>query len=974
MTLSDRTIQEAQARSNVYRLRDGNSSIKGFGITIAPAGSKTFFLGYTSPKTGKRTQINIGRYPATGLEEARNKAKEYRNRLLTGVDPKDDPGMQHEPEIQYKENSDPIARPRVDPYFESNIPEQTPQREDYRSVESQRNSPEPRTHSSEPRMHITDPQTRNAADREALANWDARPPMGESFRKEKAETRATYDRSSVGNSGYARGSYFQAPAQAEVDVTHFFRKLWIRKGLIIATVLICMAATTTILFQVTPRYFAEALVLIEPRANKIMDVEAVVSGLSGDTESIQSEIQVLLSRDIAQNVILALKLDSNPEFNTSLAPKGFLESLKENSTGISNYIPKEWLDAVIGEIGKLDEQVSDVVSGLKPLSIPTVQQLPIPQLPSSDIIVKGGTRTIDNLFKKLKITQKGRSRVISVGVMSKDPNLAAEIPNVLAKLYLEQMLNQKVDIVQLTSSWLDKRIKVLQSQVEVAEAAVERYRTKWGLLATKGATVSSLQVAELSTLLIVSRSESAQASARLNQTRKLMKSPEGILSSAEVMKSPFIQKLREKEAEVQHRTAELANEYGERHPKMISARAEIKDIKSKIALEASKIIRGMENEVAIAKARERALSKNLESLKTEMAKANKAEVELRALEREATASRSLLETFLSRYKETSAQEGQDSQRADARIISAAGVPLDPSFPKKGIILALAFVGSLGLGSMLVFLVEFLDKGFRSSDQIENLTGVPVFGLVPLLTSRSERKIANSYVVQNPISPFSEAIRTIYTSLLLSHVDNPPTKILITSAQPDEGKTTTTLNLARMQAMAGRKVLIIEADLRRPGISKILNLEDKPGLVELLMGEAEIEDVLIKDLESGAFVIPAGKATQNPPTLLNSNTMSRLIDVLDEHFDVLFIDSPPVLAVSDARILATKVDATVFIVRWADTSRDMVMAAVKQLSNSTGSLAGIILSMVDLKKNSKYQYSDSFYYQNRNNKYYTYNRT
>jgi len=949
MALTDRQIKGAKPRKSVYRLRDGNSNLKGFGITIAPAGSKTFFLAYTSPATGKRTQINLGRYPGTNLKQARGLAAIYRNQLMAGSDPKDNGTPAPSPETD-KALHPPEASP--DEEYENDFEPEFTSRvsRGYERFENQDNDDTDHMSESEP--------------------WRSEPSINDNEHDEGREARPTYDHESTRRSTYARAAYAQSSAlpetsDSQLNLADFFLKLWIKKGLIFATVLTCMTITAIILFQITPRYSSESLIMIEPRANKIVDVESVVSGLSGDTESIQSEILVILSRNLAQEAIIALKLDKKPEFNTSLAPKGFLASLKENSSGIFSIFPKEWLDAITGDdsgtVAGATEAGPQLKNGLN--------GNPALQISDKDIFVKGGMRTIDTFLEKMTVKQKGRSRVISVGATSHDPELSAQISNVMADLYLRQLVNQKVDATQQASAWLDKRINVLREQVALAEAAVERYRTKSGLLESRGATVSSLQVAELSTQLIVAKTKTAEARARLEQTKQLLDSPNGILASAEVLKSPFIQKLRETEAEVQHRAAELSNEFGDRHPKMISARAEIIEINAKIEREAAKIVSGMRNEVAIAQARERTMERNLEKIKNEMARANKAEVELRSLEREASASRSLLETFLSRYKETSAQEDQDAQRAGARIISSAGVPQNPAYPKKGIILVLAFIGSFGLGTLLVFLTEILDKGFRSSEQIENLTGVPVFGLIPLLANKSDGVSASAFVVNNPISQFSEALRTVYTSLLLSHVDDPPTKVLITSAQPDEGKTTFTLNLGRMQAMAGRKVLIIEADLRRPGISKLLEFGDKPGLVDLLLGEASLTDVLIEDAISGAFILPAGKPTQNPPTLLSSQMMANAIDELDQKFDLIFFDSPPILAVSDARILATKVDATIFVIRWADTSRDMAAEAVRQLRNSANTLAGIVMTMVDIKKTLKYKYGSSYGYQKRVNKYY-----
>jgi succinoglycan biosynthesis transport protein ExoP len=989
MALTDRVIRNAKPRNTVYRLRDGNSTTKGFGVTIAPAGSKTFFLGYTSPTTGKRTQINLGRFPETSLKEAREKAKVYRNRLTEGLDPKDDIEKAKKPDTEFP--SSPVSSipdeslPLPEPETERTSPlaEHSPRqllREDLKDQSDQAGY-----------IDVSKAQTTLRSDDHYRENEPAPPPfLRAPHIEENTQETVFSDNSKIEPTGYVRshnelkpanswkpnerqaskrGSYYAASShESEQEVSNFLYRLWVKKGLIFATILVCMAATMTILFQITPRYFSESLVMIEPTTNKVVDVDSVVSGLSGDTESIQSEIQVILSRDLVRKVIIALNLDTNPEFNSSLKKSGFLDSLIERSSTLTDMLPIEWLNALIGRRGDAKEMMpaETVNQNIAPLNTTDNHTF--------EFTIQGGTRTIEAFHSKVSVRQKGLSRVIGIGTTSVNPALTAKISNTLAKFYIDQMIDQKVEATQQASSWLDKRISVLQEQVAVAEAAVEKYRARSGLLEARGSTVSSLQVAELSTQLIIARTNTAETKARLEQTTKLIKSPKGILSSAEVLKSPFIQKLREKEAEVQHRAAELSNEYGDRHPVMISVLAEIVDINTKIRNEAAKIINGLQNEVKIAQARERTLSTNLENVKNEVAKANKADVKLRSLEREATASRSLLETFLSRYKETSAQEDQDAQTADARIISLAGIPLGPTYPKKGIVMVLSFVGSFGLGVLFVFLTEFLDKGFRNGDQIEEQTGFPVFGLIPLLSNKYDMPVASSYVIHNPVSQFSEAVRTIYTSLLLSHVDKPPSKVLITSSQPDEGKTTLTMNLARMQALAGSKVVIIEADLRRPGITTILNLEGKPGLVELLMGEVKIEDVLYKDPETGVLILPAGKATQNPPTLLSSDKMTEVLATLDQHFDVVFLDSPPALAVSDARILATKVDSTVFVVRWADTSREMVKTALKQLDVSDDSLVGIVMSMVDLKKHLKYKYSDSYYYQKRTSQYYTYDRS
>ncbi len=560
MALTDRVIRNAKPRNTVYRLRDGNSTAKGFGVTIAPAGSKTFFLGYTSPSTGKRTQINLGRFPETSLKEAREKARFYRGHLTDGVDPKEGGKTSQIPEGQVPEGQvtkvdlqtdvtlepSPIE-PEIDfavrvsaapsltnahPFVNTGPPIETaPSIEPTPSVNTGPSSAGAPSFSiaqsinEGPYDNISEGPARTSADESGyvtnLSNGsnysdperDAQS-QNRSIGNEKFEfgipqgrrpketahnldrfSNTAIDQTSYPRPVYSRDSMPQTVAdKAEIDIADLFHKLWHKKGLVFATILVCMAATITVVFQITPSFYSEALVLIDPKTNKIVDVESVVSGLSGDSESIQSEIQIILSRDLARQVIVSLNLDSNPEFNTSLAQKGFLKSLIGQFSDISKSIPDEWKNAIFG---KNTNQNSSTL----PDSTPAQDHSRLTH--TNELAIKGGTSTLNTFIRKLTVKPKGRSRVISIGTTSINAKLTARISNTLAKLYLKQMIDQKVDATRQASSWLDERIIVLQGQVAKAESAVEKYRSESGLLEAGGSTVSSLQVAELSTQLII---------------------------------------------------------------------------------------------------------------------------------------------------------------------------------------------------------------------------------------------------------------------------------------------------------------------------------------------------------------------------------------------------------------------------------------------------------------------------------------
>jgi polysaccharide biosynthesis transport protein len=491
------------------------------------------------------------------------------------------------------------------------------------------------------------------------------------------------------------------------------------------------------------------------------------------------------------------------------------------------------------------------------------------------------------------------------------------------------------------------------------------------LVGIDGNTLISQQISELSAQLIVARTSRAEADAKLGQVRRLVQLQGGAGAAADVLGSPIIQALDEQESTVKRDVAALADEFGDRHPRMISARAALRDIQAKITAEVAKVVQKLENDVGVARAREIALQDSLEQLKARMSQSNSAEVQLRALEREVAAERTMLETFLSRYEETSAQTDSAVQQSGARIISRADVPDNPSYPPRSLIVATVFLIAGVLSVLAVLVIEQFDRGYRSGEQVERGLGRRSLGLVPMIRGSAGRgQLPETFLLKNPTSMFGEAVRSVFTSVLLAPQGAPPKTLLITSAQPHEGKTTLAVCLARMRGLSGKRTVIVETDLRRPAVHRKLEVPRTPGLVELISGEAQLSDVLHRDERSGAYVIPAGKVTTDPAELLASPQMRNLIDTLAVEFELVILDSPPVIAVSDPRLLAPQVDATILVVRWAQTPRDVAGLAAKQIEESGGRLIGVVLTMVDSKKHAQYGFSDSAYYYGPVRKYYT----
>ena len=736
--------------------------------------------------------------------------------------------------------------------------------------------------------------------------------------------------------GDDRRQYFfhRLRAQAETDLAELVRKLWRRKMVIIGAVVTITTLTVITVKQLTPLYEATAEVMINPPANRVIDMEEVLSGLPFNMATIQSEIQVIKSRGLAERVITRLKLFSDPEFNHALRPTPKWQELIDPRT----HLPDDWVEILFG-----DEKV----------------------LSEAQARMRDRNAVINNFLDILRVDRVGRSRVIKISFESESPDRAASIANTVADLYIVEQLEAKFEATRRATVWLNDRLTVLRKNVSTSERAVEKFRNSAGLIKGRDSTLASQQITELNTQLVLARSKRAESEARLGQVQNSLKGADGVDSVVQVLASPLIQRLREQEAEVLRKTAELSQEYGDKHPRMINTRAELADIGTKIKAEVYRIIRGLHNDVGVSEAQERSLRASIRELETRIGHLNSAEVQLRALEREASANRALYTNFLRRSKEVSEQEG--IQRADARIISSAAVPTEPSFPRVGLLVALAFVGSIFTGVGMVAVIEAMDHGFRSMEQVEQVTGIPSLSLVPLL---GKFATPHNYVIDKPTSAFAESLRSLHASLLLSNVDKPPKMILIASAVPEEGKTIIAVSLARVVAGLGRKVILIDGDLRRPEIHKLLGQDLKPGLVDVLAGEATLQESLRKDDASNLLVLPAGSQSTNPVDLFSSQQLKDILAKLAESADLVVIDSPPVLAVSDARTLSRLVDKTVFIVRWAETRREVATMGLKQIMDTGADVAGVVLSMVNVRQHARYGFGDSGYYYGRYRKYYT----
>lgn len=727
----------------------------------------------------------------------------------------------------------------------------------------------------------------------------------------------------------------------EIDIRALFLVLLRRKWIIINTVLFFSVLAVLVLFQMTPRYTASAMLALDTRQNQVVDVQAVMSGIGTDVAAIKTEIDIITSRRIIGKTVDTFSLLDDPELNAARSDrKGFLYYVNPLT-----YVPDSFKRAILGEPARPSEQ---------------------------DRIAAERSNVIDAVLAHLVVSNPARSYSISLSFESEDPKKAARIANGVADLYLTDQLEAKFEATQRANEWLNERIFDLRENVRSSELAAQRFREENRLIQTGSAgLVADQQLTQLNTRLIDARTELARTEARYSQLSAIadpaVADYEGV---AEVLDSTLIQRLREQQSEVFRRRAELATRYGPKHPRMINVEAELADIDANIRLEIRKVINGIQNEVEVARARVGALEDSLEQLKNENVAVNRAQVQLRELEREAEANRVLLETFLARFKETTNQ--QDIQQADSRIISRADVPVIPSFPKKTMIVLIVVVASTGLGVGLAFLLEALDNGYRSLDQVKADLGLRGVGIIPMLpTSRLQGASVEDYLLEKPTSSFAEAHRNVHASLLYSGPrQNTPQVVMTTSSVPGEGKSTFSLCYARLMAKSGLKVLLVEADLRRPVVQTRLKLSgEQADVVSVLEGKELGGQQLHKDVASNLHIL-SGKGHSDPQKLFSSDKFSGLIAWARENYDLIILDTPPIMAVSDAVVLSHHVDAVLYAIQWESTPKKSVEAGINQLREAGAPIAGAVITQVNIKRHQAYGYGDQGYYYGTKSGYYS----
>lgn len=568
----------------------------------------------------------------------------------------------------------------------------------------------------------------------------------------------------------------------------------------------------------------------------------------------------------------------------------------------------------------------------------------------------------------VKATRAGLTSAINISFTADDPARARDVANLYAQQYLRAQQDAKAQTGAQSGEFLNKRLAALKADVDKANQAIAQYKAANGLLANPGASYTAGEVSNYNQQLATARAALAEDEARLRMARAQLGRAG---ASTESFDSQLLRDLRGKRAEVSGRVAQLQDRYGSQHPDLLKAQSALTDLDDQIDAELRRVIAGLEGRSQVARQRVASLQGSLGSARGTLANDGAASLQLAELERAAEAARTVYTDFLNRSKQTNAALG--GEQPDAKIVSLARTPAGPSSPNVPMNLALGLLFGLGAGAASVLVAERLQSSLTTGRDVENHLGLPFLGALPSLGSVVEPSHKHltpvDYVVEKPLSSFSEAIRSLRTALRTVRDGRPAKVVVFTSALPSEGKSTTAVCVARSAAQGGSKVLIIDCDLRRRNVNNLLGIQPERGLLDVLTNRATVEEVIVRDEATGLDVLPLARSSFTPEDVFDTAGMNQILRDATGKYDLVILDTAPTLAVSDTRVLAAKADTVVFLTKWRQTPIQAADSALKLLETSGAHVGGVVLSQVDMKRQVRYGYGDQTYYYAKYKKYY-----
>jgi polysaccharide biosynthesis transport protein len=758
-------------------------------------------------------------------------------------------------------------------------------------------------------------------------------------------------------------SEFASAAEFYAAIVAFLRRQF---PIIIFVLLVFLALGVVYIVTAAPRFTGRAVLVIDTHKTQFLQA-STIGDLPIDTASVDTQIEIMKSENVALSVIKDLHLNEDPEF---IFPRGGL----------------------VGTLmGFVTQPIMRALDFVLPSS-PVPGSAPTP----SYRVMQQALGTFESM---LDVKRVGLTYAIEVDFRSLSPDRAAQIANAVADAYVVDALEAKYQTTRRAAVWLQDRLAELREQSTNAERAVVDFKAKNNIVDTGGRLMNEQQLAELNSGLIQARASTAEAKARLDRVDQILGAgdldPTTSVAATvtDTLHNEVITKLRQQYLDYDARAADWTRKYGAAHLAVINLHNQMSEIRRTIFEELQRIAETYKSDYEIAKTREESVQASLNKIVGESQITNEAQISLHNLESSAQTYRALYDNFLQRYMESVQQ--QSFPISETRLITPATRPLSNSSPRSRLIMALAGLGGLVVGIGLAILRDISDRVFRTSGQIGEHLQAECISLIPMVRKTSkagspnrgsrkasagvERSITSDQglhwmMIESPLSRFSESIRAIKVAMDVASVAKANKVIGITSSLPDEGKSTVATSLTALITHAGGRGILVDCDLRNPSLSRRLAREAKAGLLEVLSGKVELDDAVWTEPRSGLALLPAVVPSRldHSSEILASEATRRLFERLRETYDYVIADLSPLAPVVDVRVMTPVVDSFVFVVEWGRTKIDVAEHALANARSIHENLLGVVLNKVDMNRFGRYESHRENYYYNQHYVRYGYN--
>jgi capsular exopolysaccharide synthesis family protein len=721
-------------------------------------------------------------------------------------------------------------------------------------------------------------------------------------------------------------SYPPPQEEKEIHLRDYWRVIQKRRWTVIAFFLIVLITTAVASFAMKPIYRSTTTLQINKENPQIVDFKEIFAVNTMDMDYYQTQYKILESRSLAKRVIQSIRLPEHPEF------------LKSPETPF-----QRWKADLL-------QSVKGVFSS-----------------PSSDGVpseTEKETGLVNQFLTKLKIEPIRNSRLVKIHFDSNFPELSMQVTNELASAYIQQNLETRFYATEQAKEWLTKQLEDLKAKVERADEALQTFGSKHDIISLEEKeNVIVQRLNELNESLTKAEADRMAKEALYRQTKGTNAD-----ATPSILENRLIMDLKQSLIQLEGQYMKLSETFKNEHPEMVRQRTQIRTVRDRLDAEINRIIIGIRNEYESSLRRENLLRDAFEAQKKRVMEMKERAIQYNILKREADTNKELYGGLLQRMKEAGVSAG--IMASNIQVVDKAELPTQPHKPNKRLNLILAAIVGLFLGVGLAFFFEYLDNTVKTPEDVEQLIRLPSFGMVPEISNHRKRQLERgaSFPVElitygQPKSMLSEAYRNIRTSILLSFSGRPPRRIAITSANPAEGKTTTAINTAIALSQTGASVILVDTDLRKPRIHKIFDTDNGVGLSNFLSGNATIEAIIKETEIPNLSYIPSGPIPPNPSELIGSQVFKCMIESLEEQFDHIVFDSPPVLGFADSIILSTIVDGMILVAAGGKTPRETLQRAKGLILQTSAKILGVVINRVNVERSEYgyYYYRYHYYY-------------